>query len=250
MLKNRVRRSIHHSAADLTKKKLNSEKGCEMRRGYLTNKQQAMTTYTITDLQGNEFSFSQLSRPYAGCFIQTFEKETGIDFNRVDLFWKDVRLTSSLRFMKEHIGEATELLMVVSDKPVRVMDSDIDRIRNTLSDQELHSGLWHTQSTMLEDTYGPVEEWDVSFVTKMYGWFGTELGFEMVEPPTELFNRDISKWDVSSVRLFDSMFFANSEFNQDLSKWDVSRAVNMDMMFTGASSFKQNLSAWESKVSF
>ncbi len=44
------------------------------------------------------------------------------------------------------------------------------------------------------------------------------------------FNGDISKWNVSNVKNFNSMFFG-SKFDGDLSKWDVSNAENMQGMF-------------------
>ena len=208
-----------------------------------------MKTYTITDIQGDKIIFDA---KHIGDFVYQFEINTGHKFECVDLYWKDERLTSSLKFMKENLKHATELLMVASDKPVRLMDKDIGEIKDNLTDRELQYGLWYSRSEMLEDRYGPVEDWDVSFITTMQGWFGTSLGFDDVGKPSkdELFNRDITKWDVSSVRIFDSMFWENNIFNQDISGWDVSSTDNMDNMFMNCQEFKQNLSSWEDKVPF
>ena len=57
------------------------------------------------------------------------------------------------------------------------------------------------------------------------------------------FNGDISKWDVSSVKNMDHMFF-NSQFNGDISKWNVSNVKNMDYMFA-FSKFNQDISKWD-----
>ena len=48
---------------------------------------------------------------------------------------------------------------------------------------------------------------------------------------TTLFNGDLSKWDVSSVKDMGSMFLAAKSFNRDISKWDVSSVANMPAMF-------------------
>ena len=38
----------------------------------------------------------------------------------------------------------------------------------------------------------------------------------------KFFDRDLSKWDVSSVKDMSSMFLGATSFNGDISKWDVS----------------------------
>ena len=45
------------------------------------------------------------------------------------------------------------------------------------------------------------------------------------------FNSDISKWDVSSVKIMERMFYGCKSFNQDISDWDVSFVENIDNMF-------------------
>ena len=58
---------------------------------------------------------------------------------------------------------------------------------------------------------------------------------------TELFNCDISKWDVSRVTDMTHMFSYVEVFNRDISKWDVSCVTSMDYMFLHAAPFKQKL---------
>ena len=48
-----------------------------------------------------------------------------------------------------------------------------------------------------------------------------------------IFNQNISSWDVSNVTNMNKMFFGNLEFNQDISSWDVSSVENMEEMFSG-----------------
>merc|ERR1719174_446846 len=60
-----------------------------------------------------------------------------------------------------------------------------------------------------------------------------------------LFNREISKWDVSSVKDMSSMFLAAKSFNRDLSKWDVSGVIAMPVMFRWATSFNGDISKWD-----
>ena len=58
---------------------------------------------------------------------------------------------------------------------------------------------------------------------------------------TNVFNCDLSEWDVSSVSDMAGMFPQANAFNCDLSIWDVSRVTNMDNMFLNAVSFNQKL---------
>ena len=76
-------------------------------------------------------------------------------------------------------------------------------------------------------------------MTDMIGLFDTD-----VIPAAQLFNGDISNWDVSRVTTMRYMFAWATSFNSDLSKWDVSRVTNMGSMFNYASSFNSDLSEW------
>merc|ERR1719399_877188 len=59
------------------------------------------------------------------------------------------------------------------------------------------------------------------------------------------FNRDISKWDVSSVLSMKNMFYGASAFNSDISKGDVARVNSMHGMFRNARSFNRDISKWD-----
>ena len=59
------------------------------------------------------------------------------------------------------------------------------------------------------------------------------------------FNKDMSNWDVSNVKLMINMFQGASSFNEDISNWDVSNVTNMNSMFNNATAFNADLSNWD-----
>ncbi len=63
----------------------------------------------------------------------------------------------------------------------------------------------------------------------------------------DLFNGDISKWDVSNVQNMCMMFYG-SQFNGDISRWNVGKVTEMGWMFA-KSQFDDDISEWDvSKV--
>ena len=68
---------------------------------------------------------------------------------------------------------------------------------------------------------GDISEWDVSNVIDMSGMFSY----------TDSFNEDISNWDVSSVTNMHAMFYSADVFNLDISGWDISSVTNMSSIF-------------------
>lgn len=81
---------------------------------------------------------------------------------------------------------------------------------------------------------GDLSQWDVSNVVNFNGLFeGTS------------FNHSISGWDVSQATTMARMFANNQVFNQDLNSWNVGRVTDMNSMFTGATSFNGNISGWD-----
>lgn len=61
------------------------------------------------------------------------------------------------------------------------------------------------------------------------------------------FDQNISIWDVSTVRDFNSMFDGAISFNQPIGAWTLNTSFNIDMrnMFEGATAFDQDLSGWD-----
>ena len=56
-----------------------------------------------------------------------------------------------------------------------------------------------------------------------------------------VFNRDISKWDVSNVVDMSHTFMFAQKFNKDISHWDISKVTKMTFMFAHAEAFKKKL---------
>lgn len=88
---------------------------------------------------------------------------------------------------------------------------------------------------MNEDFNKDISSWDVSNVKIMMDMFAGASSF----------NQDISSWDVSNVVAMQGMFSHAKSFNQDLSSWDVSNVRFMDVMFYGATSFNQDIGSWD-----
>lgn len=96
-----------------------------------------------------------------------------------------------------------------------------------------------------EDWYGPISEWNVRYVTDMSYLFVDEFWFNDVYEQDNVFNEDISKWNVSNVFSMEGMFHNCIRFNQPLNNWNVSNVTNMSVMFAGATSFNQPLDKWD-----
>jgi surface protein len=77
--------------------------------------------------------------------------------------------------------------------------------------------------------------WDTSSVISMKEMFSNAISF----------NGDISNFDVSNVRDFTEMFATAIKFNRDISRWDVSSATDLDSMFSGATTFNIDISNWD-----
>lgn len=59
-----------------------------------------------------------------------------------------------------------------------------------------------------------------------------------------VFNTDVSRWNVSRAKDMDAMFQNTSIWNDDLSAWDVSRVQTMHAMFSYTDGFDGDVSAW------
>lgn len=109
-----------------------------------------------------------------------------------------------------------------------------------------------------------IGQWDVSKVRDMDGMFIIAASFDnagqpmpwntsAVETMREMFvgaisfNRDVSMWDVSNVRIMESMFRHAERFNSGgstLAFWDTGRVEDMESMFSGARACDQDLRLW------
>jgi surface protein len=89
--------------------------------------------------------------------------------------------------------------------------------------------------------YGAMPDWDVSNVSIMAGFFF----WDPYDDLAEVFNVDISAWDVSNVTDMRYLFKSMKSFNQDISKWNVGKVKNMSQMFKDTRSFNQDISSWD-----
>ena len=102
------------------------------------------------------------------------------------------------------------------------------------------------------EEYGHISTWDTSLIKNMSSLFYFDDSnipfFEQYDEKylsINLFNDDISNWDVSNVIDMSNMFSNCIEFNQPLNKWNVSKVKNMSYMFYKAHHFNQNLNEWD-----
>ncbi len=82
---------------------------------------------------------------------------------------------------------------------------------------------------------GNISRWDVSNVTNFFATFSDAT----------VFNQDIGQWNTSSANTMRSMFDDARAFNQNISNWDVSNVSNFNSMFFRAYDFNSPLNNWD-----
>jgi len=81
---------------------------------------------------------------------------------------------------------------------------------------------------------GDVSNWNISGAT------GLSAMFSCYGRPRGVFNRNLNSWDTSSVTNMSSMFY-NQSFNGDIYNWDTSNVTTMNSMFYSCISFNQDI---------
>ena len=76
--------------------------------------------------------------------------------------------------------------------------------------------------------------WQVDNITNMKSMFASASSF----------TSDLSSWDVSNVTDMSAMFVFARSFNSDLNNWQVDNAIDMRAMFRFADLFNSNLNSW------
>ena len=152
----------------------------------------------------------------------------GIDASRVDLYDNVYPITLSKKMYDAYvIEEGTEITYIINER-TRRLPSDMTTL--SMSEYRLEE---------LCEIYGPIEQWDTSFVTNMSTLFKN----------CHTFNKDISRWDVSSVTNMSKMFEFCYKFNQPIQHWDVSSVENTSGMFSYAITFNQPIGRWKNNTS-
>jgi len=83
---------------------------------------------------------------------------------------------------------------------------------------------------------GDLSEWDVSLVSSFQETFRRCVAFN---------NSSIIGWDVSNNSRMSQMFYQCTAFNQPIGAWQVGNNGNFANMFQNASSFNQDISSWD-----
>ena len=156
--------------------------------------------------------------------------------------WRSNNTLESRRLVEEVLGpagSATTRKVVARDR--RHLKSLIeDRIKKFRSNCDLNDiDVSHvTDMSLLFQGHpfnlfnGDISQWDVSSVKNMRCMFWNCR-----------FKGDISNWNVSNVEDMSDMF-RSSKFNGDISNWDVSNVTNMGSMFS-YSNFNGDISKWD-----
>ena len=98
------------------------------------------------------------------------------------------------------------------------------------------SGSSPEPNHMPNKNFGNISTWDVSGVINMSYTF-----FYCI-----YINKDLGDWNVSNVQTFEGMFAACIDFSgANLSKWDTSSAKDMQYMFYDCQNFNTDLSGWD-----
>lgn len=97
----------------------------------------------------------------------------------------------------------------------------------------------------VRQTYGDIEDWDVSGITDFSELFDATGR----NPEAATFaSADLSAWNVSSGEKFFAMFQGAVAFNSDLSGWDVGSGTDFSYAFAGATAFNTDLSGWNMRM--
>ena len=163
-----------------------------------------------------------------------------------------MRITENYNMLKTQLeNENVEVFLFVSDKPVRITDDEFLKIKKEDKEQNINynktGGHLYRYYDKLVEMYGPVRDWDTSFITdvklfRLCTYYMTMYSHQGIKKLYIKFSSfDITKWDVSQVRNFDYMFCKNWFFNQDISNWNTENAISMKAMFDGCNVFNHSI---------
>ncbi|MCF6189814.1 MAG: BspA family leucine-rich repeat surface protein [Cocleimonas sp.] len=163
-------------------------------------------------------------------------------FNRASAFngdignW-DVSSVTDMRYMFE--------------RAIRFTGGNIGEWENNLGNWDNMSYMFYNATNFNAD----IGDWDMNSVKNMRGIFRGARSFtdgnigkwennlgnwddmEQMFYTANLFNGDISNWNVASVTDMQWMFLNATAFNQDLGQWNISAVTTMDRMLEGATDF-------------
>jgi surface protein len=127
------------------------------------------------------------------------------------------------------IVEGTEYTVVSEPSLRQMIENNADISSVCTSKITSMEQLFYQNDVFNQD----ISNWDVSNVISMA---------QMFEQSS--FNQDISSWDVRNLNNMYAMFRDNATFNQPLENWNVSSVNKMGRMFEGNSAFNQPINNW------
>jgi arylsulfatase A-like enzyme len=94
---------------------------------------------------------------------------------------------------------------------------------------------------LLIQTYGLIEDWDVSQISNFGSLFNRERNTKAA-----FFVADLSRWNMNNARYLHDMFLGAAAFDSDLGGWNVAGVLHFNGLFFGATSFTgRGLENWD-----
>lgn len=140
----------------------------------------------------------------------------------------------STKIKQSKIEASNNTLLKIIEGEIKRLGNDADLNHIDVSKVTDGSCLFWSLNDC-RDFCGDVSKWNVSKIER----------FDSMFQDCRNFNCDISDWDVSSGKTMAWMFSNCKKFDQDLSKWDVSGVINFISMFEFCDSFNHDLSNWD-----
>ena len=180
---------------------------------------------------------SMLNWDLASCLnVQGMFRESSFDHPSINTWNVSSVVNFTGMFQLSTFNQSLNSWQITSATTLASMFQDNTVFNGDIDGWGASFGNVQNMSLMLEGCTSfnkPVNSWDVSSVTNMFGVFSASG-----------FNQPVDNWDVSSVTSFFATF-QQCPFNQSLSSWITSSAQNMQQMFNGNSAFNQSLSNFD-----
>ena len=173
--------------------------------------------------------------------------------NMYQMFWSASSFNQVLCWDISKVADAHDMFTASGGSLFLTSYPSCVVVNNIMTDDNIHFAAykWVTSNKATLATYGDIQFWDTSRVTKLTNVFGVYNPFAGNNPNdwtknwwNRYFTIDLLQWNTSQVVDMAGLFMGASSFNGDLSHWDTSHVTNMQGTFWHAVSFNNNLSGW------